>query len=254
MTQQTNMFYAEPDLVEVATEVVAIREHANGLAIAVASNLLRASSGGEPRDIGTVNRLKILDVTKGEGLTWLIVPATPDQLCVGDQVDLSIDASHRDQRRRLHTATHLFIRCACNHFDGFEVSVAEIEDDASSALIIGHADRALRHEDLCLIDRSMRSEVLKQRAVKSGKAKSVEAAEEKYGELFRVSARHGFRGRIRVIEIEGFDVNPCSGLHHSTTNIGPYVLEGECDQAQTDTVLEVRIRLSATWMYWFGEF
>ncbi|MEM1272728.1 MAG: hypothetical protein AAGF88_02865 [Pseudomonadota bacterium] len=92
----------------------------------------------------------------------------------------------------------------------------------------------------------MRSEVLKGRSVHAAKAKSVEHAESEYGAFFRVSDRHAFRGRIRLICIDGLDVNPCSGLHHRTTDIGPYeVVPEHLPNADQHTLAD---RVKLCWM------
>jgi Ser-tRNA(Ala) deacylase AlaX len=253
MTQQKNLFYLDPDLTAISTEVIAVRPHFFGAAIALRENIVRASGGGEPRDVGTIAGMKILHTEKQDGLTWTAHDTDADKFNIGETVKVMLNAAHRDNRRRLHTATHLLIRCAYNHFREFDVTTADIEDDASSAIVVAHANREVFSEDVLRIDQEMRSEVLKGRPIYAEKAKSVEHAERKYGGLFRVSDRHAFRGKIRIICIEGLDANPCSGLHHPTANIGPYKLVPEPSPNANAHTLAVRIRLSDTWMYWFGE-
>ncbi|MEQ8737192.1 MAG: hypothetical protein RID59_01335 [Hoeflea sp.] len=253
MTKQQNLFYSNPDLTATTTKIVAVRPHFFGVAIALEHNIVRASGGGEPRDLGTVDGMKILHAEKQDGLTWTAHDADADRFAVGKTVDVVLDAEHREHRRRLHTATHLLIRCAYNHFSEFNVAVADIEDDASSALIVARTDRPVRSEDISLVDRRMRSEVLNGRSVHAAKAKSVEHAESEYGALVRVSNRHAFRGRIRLICINGLDANPCSGLHHPTTDIGPYKVVPEHLPEADPYTFAVRLKPTGAWMYWFGE-
>lgn len=253
MTKQHNLFYSNPDLTATLSEVVSVRPHFFGVAIALEQNIVRAPGGGEPRDLGTVDGVKILHAEKQDGMTWTAHDADVDRFTVGETVEVVLDAEHRERRRRLHTATHLLIRCAYNHFSEFYVTVADIEDDASSTLIVARTDRPVRSEDIPLIDRRMRSEVLKGRSVHAAKAKSIEHAESEYGALFRVSDRHAFRGRIRLICIDDLDANPCSGLHHPTTNIGPYEVVLEHLPEVDPHTFAVRVKLTGAWMYWFGE-
>ncbi len=253
MSNQTNLFYQFPDKTEITSKIIATRPHFFGTAIAVEENIVRAAGGGEPRDVGTVGGAKILHAEKQDGYTWTAHDADVDRFTVGETVEVVLDTEHREHRRRLHTATHLLIRCAYNHFSEFNVTVADIEDDASSALIVAGTDRLVLSEDIPLIDRRMRSEVLKGRFVHAAKAKSVEHADIEYGALFRVSDRHAFRGRIRLIYIDGLDANPCSGLHHPTTDIGPYELVPEYLPEANQHTFAVRVKLTKAWMYWFSE-
>lgn len=257
MSQQENLFYQKPNLIDLSSGIIAIRPHPKGAALAVAHNIVRAAGGGEPRDQGAVHingndQLEIMDAEKSGGMTWLIVDSDPGKLHIEEPVSVQVNGEHRAQRRRLHTGVHLAIRAACNHFSSFNVNAAEIDDDAAGAIVSGKIDRPVTAEDVSLVDRKMRSQVLQGRPVSASKAKSIEHAEETYGELFRVSDRHAFKGKVRLVVIDGFDANPCAGLHHETSNIGPYEMINE-STGLANGEFTVRLRLSPTWMYWFGD-
>lgn len=255
MQNQTNMYYAEPDLTQVDTSVVAVRAHAQGCAIATQENIVRATGGGEPRDHGHVNDHTIVDVEKHDGMTWLVLDVAPGDLPTGTEVTVTVDAKHRDARRRLHTALHLAIRTTMDTIGSTEVLHADVAEDAAAADLVLRLDRSRQEYHVAEIDRSMRSVVLQALPVTAVKAKNVEAAEYRFGSLFRVSDRHSFKGRIRVILVDGFDANPCSGLHHSDTDIGPYALSDVTAAVDTTGAEELRLKitLTKTWMYWYGD-
>lgn len=252
MTAQNNIFYGEPDLTTISTQVIAARPHHHGVAVALEDNIARAAGGGEPRDIGRIAETAIAEIEKKEGMTWIVFNGDPSALWMGSTIEVDLDHEHRERRRRLHTAVHLAIRSACNHFGTFHVTEAEIAPDAFSASVTGNVKQLTSITDIALIDRSMRSEVLKARPVTFAKAKSIEHAEKTYGSAFRVSDRHAFRGKVRLVCIDGFDVNPCAGLHHLSSDIGPYEMIRDVKHA-ADGVFRVRLSLSPTWMYWFGD-
>lgn len=252
MTQQKNHFYTDPELTYVDSPIIAVRPHFFGIAVAVADNIVRADGGGEPRDVGEIAGRPIHHVEKQEGMTWIAFDGDPGSFPVGSNVDVQIDLRHREDRRRLHTGVHLAIRCAYNHFATVKVAEAEIAADASSARIIGNVGRVVERRDIAMVDMAMRSEVLKARPVVATKAKSVEHAETEHGSLFRVSDRHAFKGKVRLICIESFDVNPCSGLHHPNTNIGPYEMKAQLDEAERGAFY-VTLNLSPCWMCWYGD-
>ena len=252
MNDQKNLFYQFPDKTEITSKIIAARPHFFGTAIAVEENIVRAAGGGEPRDVGKVNGSPIQHVEKQEGKTWIAFDGDPALYQPDTLVEIELDGDHRDQRRRLHTGVHLAIRCAYNYFDGIRVTEAEIAEDTSSATIKADVPRTIDKEDIAQIDMTMRSTVLKELPVTTNRAKSVDHAEEEYGHLFRVSDRHAFRGKVRLICIEGFDVNPCSGLHHSDSNIGPYEMRADLASGSSGK-FEVRLNLSPCWMYWYGD-
>ncbi|NKB59530.1 MAG: hypothetical protein GKS00_24680 [Alphaproteobacteria bacterium] len=227
MTQQKNLFYDCPDLTSVSSSVIDVRIHELGVAIAAEQNIVRAAGGGEPRDVGCIkiegsHNSRILDVEKKDGLTWIITDEDISKLETINQIGVEVDAMHRDRRRRLHTAVHMAIRCAYNHFKTFHVLEAEINDDAYAARVIGRANRVVSSDDIIDIKQAMRSQVRICRPVLASKVRSIQYAEETYGDLFRMSARYALKGKVRLVCIEGFDANPCSGLHYTSSNIGPY--------------------------------
>lgn len=252
MTQQKHLFHSEPERTTIESTIIAVRPHFYGVAIATAENIVRAAGGGEPRDVGEVAGMPIRHVEKQGGMTWIALEGNPGDYRIGQAVGIDLDAGHRNIRRRLHTGTHLAIRCAYNHFGDIHIIEAEIAEDASSARIVGKVDRPIGQADIWTIDQAMRSEVLKARPVTTTKAKSVEHAEREYGPLFRVSDRHAFQGKVRLVCIQGLDVNPCSGLHHLNSNIGAYEMKADLTHV-TVGVFDVRLNLASTWMYWFGE-
>lgn len=250
MTTQHNLFYDRPDQVHCSTKVIATMDHPNGVAVATQENIVRASGGGEPRDRGRVNNIIIDDVFKKDGLTWLALTGNVGHAGFGDRVFVEIDADYRDRRRRLHTLTHMAIRCAQNKLGEFEVETADIAGDAHTATIRGYAANQVSSVDLSQIDRVLRSEVLATRKVFVSKAKSIDSAKADFGSAFRLSGRHTLSGKIRVVCIEGFDANPCGGLHHPHSNVGPFGMEG---LTSAKNELSFRLRLCSAWTYWFGE-
>ncbi|MCK1504529.1 hypothetical protein [Bradyrhizobium sp. 18] len=254
MDKQKQLFLAQPDLAEMESTVLAARSHSLGMAVAVADNIVRPAGGGEPRDRGSVRysdtpSCAIVGAEKGEGLTWLILPNHAGELCSGRSIVVNLDMEHRQRRRRLHTAIHLAIRTTINHLGrGFQVADAQIEDDALTCWFSGRFARSLTDAEIISIDRSMRSLVLSARPVNVATAKSVEHAERSYGELFRMSDRYALSGRVRLVCVEDFDVNPCSGLHHVSSDIGPYAL----DRHAAPGGFTLRIQLTNAWNYWHG--
>jgi len=255
MSQQEHVYYRDPDIVEIDTTVIAVRREANATYIAVKQNLMRAGGGGEPRDIGLVelaanDNFEVLSVFKDQGKTWMECGSDVRLINNGDFITVKVDADHRMRRRKLHTGVHICLRAAYDYFSNVVVDVADINDEATAATIVARVNQPVKDEDVWQVDRNMRSIVQLGHPVKSVKAKSIEAADELHGHLLRVSDRYAFKGRVRLIAIEGIDVNPCSGLHASTSDIGPYSME-RISGVEAAEVFAVRIQLLPCWAYWY---
>lgn len=251
---QINVFHDDPERTSITSKVMAVRPHHFGMAVAFAENIARAAGGGEPRDVGTVAGKKIDCIEKYIGKTWIAFAGAPDTFHIGDHLLVTLDAAHRERRRRLHTALHLLIRSAYEELGCIKVVAAEITDDASAADVVLAPPQKIEGGALAAVDRRMRSEVLLGHRVFTCKSKSLDAARAEHGSLFRLSGRYALTGKVRLVVIEGFDVNPCSGLHYDTSNIGPYSLEAtEVRECLASNQILLRIRLHPAWMYWYGD-
>ncbi|ANW02971.1 hypothetical protein LMTR13_25255 [Bradyrhizobium icense] len=139
-----------------------------------------------------------------------------------------------------------------NHLGSIHVVDARIEEDAGSALVACRYSTPISDTDIVAIDRAIRSEVLNPRPVTILTAKSVECANKSYGDLFRLSERYTLNGRVRLVCIKGYDVNPCSGLHYHSTDIGPYELNVEAGGDDPNR-FAIRIVPTKVWTSWFGK-
>jgi Ser-tRNA(Ala) deacylase AlaX len=252
MYQQKNLFYTDTDLTTIRSQIIGVRPHTLGISVALEQNIARAAGGGEPRDAGEIAGMPIRSIEKHDGMTWVAFEDRPENYLVGRIVDISLDAEHRNRRRRLHTGVHMAIRCAYAHFSNIRIVEAEISEDATFAKVVGKVDRLVDQSDVAIVDRAMRSAVLKAHPVTAVNAKSIEHAEKSYGTLFRVSDRHAFKGKVRLVCIDGMDVNPCGGLHHPNSNIGPYEIKADLSNAKSGN-FDIRLNLSPCWMYWYGD-
>lgn len=226
--EQNNRYYADPELTACTTTVFRTAATGAESAIALVDNIVRPAGGGEPCDRGILSfdgqQLVIASASKHDGLTWLRVAQANVLPTVGDTVRVELDAFHRERRRRLHTGLHLLIR-SCMVFADIQVMAADISEDASyakmSAKIHGVADDDLFDK----IARKVNEILVAALPVEVVKAKSADDARRLHGPLFRMSERYMLTGKLRLIKIGDFDVNPCAGLHWRDTAIGPCGLQ-----------------------------
>lgn len=256
MTQQIHVYYQDPEIHVVETQIIGQCVSNGKPAIAVAHNLMRAAGGGEPADRGHLrlasgDQVQIESVFKNRGKTWMQLTRPIDNIESGGDVTVQIDPAHRERRRKLHTAVHLALRAVQDVTGEMSVLTADIDEDALSARVTAEVGERLTDQLVCSVDSQMRSYVLRAAPISVMKAKSIDDAEAQLGHLLRVSDRYAFKGKVRILLIDGIDANPCSGLHAQNSDIGPYVMTPlpSC----RERVLDVEITLSSAWTYWFGE-
>ena len=180
--------------------------------------------GGQAGDAGFLRAadgrvLAIADTRKGAEPGQIVhIPAAGSDLSswhVGDAVVAEIDGARRDAHRRFHTATHLLCALVPHPVDGCSIT-------ASYARLDFHM-----------------SEPLDKAELSAGIARYVAAAHpvsHRWINEAELDANPGLvrsmsvqpprgMGRIRVLEIDGVDLQPCGGTHVSNTaEIGAVVV------------------------------
>ena len=171
--------------------------------------------GGQAGDTGVLRRadgreLAVTDTRKSkEHVGGVLHVLAPDAvIAVGDAVIAQIDVARRDAHRRFHTTTHLLCALVPHPVDGCSIT-------ASYARLDFHM-----------------SEPLDKEALTAGIARLVAEAHPVHHRWIseaELDANPGLvrsmsvqpprgLGRIRVLEIEGVDLQPCGGTHMSNTS------------------------------------
>jgi misacylated tRNA(Ala) deacylase len=182
--------------------------------------------GGQAGDRGELRLadgrvLQIADTRKGQAVGEILHLPAPGQeallagLQVGASVQASIDAARRQRHMRFHTATHLLCALVPHPVDGCSITA-----------------------DYARLDFHM-NEPLDKEALSAGIARLVGGAhpvrhrwisEEELDanpQLVRSMSVQPPRGlgRVRVLEIEGVDLQPCGGTHvANTAEVGAVVV------------------------------
>ncbi|MBI5255231.1 MAG: alanyl-tRNA editing protein [Burkholderiales bacterium] len=180
--------------------------------------------GGQAGDVGLLRQadgreLAIVDTRKGvDPGTIVHLPAEGADLAgwaVGDTVTARIDWRRRHRHMRFHTATHLLCALVPHPVDGCSITV-----------------------DYARLDFHM-TEPLDKDVLNAGLARLVaeaHAVEHRWISEAELDAKPGLvrsmsvqpprgQGRVRVIAIEGVDLQPCGGTHvANTTEIGAVVV------------------------------
>jgi misacylated tRNA(Ala) deacylase len=176
--------------------------------------------GGQAGDTGTLStgstQWRISGTRKSKlhpgGILHLIDGALP---AIGSSVHVLVDAARRQAHRRFHTATHLL--CALLPYPVDGCSITE-----TTARLDFHTDEPF---DKSAIEAGLARLVAAAHPVRHRWISEAELdANPQLVRSMSVQPPRGL-GRIRVIEVEGVDLQPCGGTHvDNTAEIGPLVV------------------------------
>ena len=175
-------------------------------------------SGGQAGDAGTLSSITIVDTIKGEAPGEVVhVPAPGQDLAnaIGAKVVARIDWERRHRHMRFHTATHLLCAIVPHQTNGCSITgdYARLDFDMVEPL-----DKAQLESGLARL-------VAEAHDVRTLWVTDEEL--ESKPELVRtmsVAPPKGF-GRVRLLEIEGVDLQACGGTHVANTReIGAVVV------------------------------
>ena len=180
--------------------------------------------GGQAGDAGVLRladgrELAVVDTRKGEApgeILHLLAEGTdPDTLVPGRELTARVDAARRRAHMRFHTATHLLCALIPHPVNGCSITERyarldfhmnePLDKDALSAGIarLVAAAHPVRHRWISEAELDANPQLVRSMSVMPPRG----------------------QGRIRVLEIEGVDLQPCGGTHvANTAEIGGVVV------------------------------
>jgi len=177
------------------------------------STVFYPTGGGQPGDIGVLHtsagEVAIINTIKGEGPGMILhVPADGAPLpSVGDKVSAELDWDRRHKHMRMHTAMHLL----CSLVEG-DVTGGQI-GESKSRLDFNIPE----NPDKEALAAALMAAVNENRPVTSTWISDEELdAQPDLVRTMSVQPPRG-SGRIRIIDIQGVDVQPCGGTHVKAT-------------------------------------
>ncbi len=204
------LYYADPYTVSFEAHVV----WTDGPFVVLDRTHFYPTGGGQVHDVGHLGDLAVVDVER-HGPYILHRLERPAPFHAGDRVHGRIDAVRRTQLMQHHTATHL-MNGTLREVLGPHVWQAGAYKGPEFARIDVTHFRPLSPEELRTINRRVNQLVREDRPVKSYFEPRTEA-ERRFGfTLYQGGAVPG--KDLRIVEIQGFDVEACGGTHCTHTS------------------------------------
>jgi len=205
----TNPAYErDPYLAELATEVIRVGSDGGRPYAVLADTVCYPEGGGQPADRGWIGDVAVEDVRRvGVELRHYIAAAAA---AAPGAVTLRLDWRRRFDHMQQHTAQHLLTALAHDGF-GWPTTAFHLGVEASDIEL--DAPR-LEAAALIALEDAANAEIRAARPV----TRRWVAAEQL--EALRVRTRglpSGHSGEVRLVEIEGVDLNTCGGTHVRST-------------------------------------
>jgi alanyl-tRNA synthetase len=204
------LYYLDPYTLAFDAHVV----WTEGPFVALDRTYFYPTGGGQVTDKGHLGDLEVVDVARrGPWILHHLERASPFR--VGERVHGRVDRPRRVQLMQHHTATHL-LNGALREVLGPHVWQAGAYKGTESARIDITHYKPLSREELRKVERRVNEVVREDRPVKSY-FEARNEAERRFG--FTLYQGGAVPGReLRIVEIEGVDVEACGGTHCTHTS------------------------------------
>jgi alanyl-tRNA synthetase len=204
------LYYLDPYTVAFEAHVV----WTSGPFVALDRTYFYPTGGGQVTDRGHLGDLEVVDV-EWRGPWVLHRLERPAPFHVGDRVRGRVDPVRRTQLMQHHTATHLMNGALREALGPHVWQTGAFKTPEAARIDVTHY-KPLTKDELRTIDRRVNQIVREDRPVKSY-FESRGEAERRFG--FTLYQGGAVPGReIRIVEVEGFDVEACGGTHCTHTS------------------------------------
>ena len=199
-------FEREPYLTELETSVLRVGEDGGRPYAVLADSILYPEGGGQPPDHGFLGAVAVIDVQKagGEVRHYLAGPAAPGP------ARLRLQWPRRFDHMQQHTGQHLLTAVARDRF-GWETTAFHLGEEVSDIeLDVAQVTPAEREQ----LEEAVAAEIRRARPVTCRRVGPEALAG------LNVRSRGlpaGFQGEVRLVEIQGLDLNTCGGTHLRST-------------------------------------
>lgn len=214
MSERPRAYEREPYRRALDTRVVAVGTNAGQPWAELADTIFYPEGGGQPADQGRLDDARGVDVQKDRGTIRHVL----DRALEPGSVRAELDWSRRYDHMQQHTAQHVLTAVAADRFGWPTTSfhlgaeVCDIELDVAE----------LGSDDLARLEDEVAEEIRRDRAITQ---RRLDPERVDWPRVRTRGLPAGHHGSVRLVDINGLDLNTCGGTHlRSTGEIGTLVL------------------------------
>lgn len=193
------LYYEDPYLNTFEAVVISCSSKENYFEAVLNQTAFYPLGGGQPADKGTLNGIKVMDVSIKEGIVY---HKLEKPLVKGEKVKGIIDSDKRMEWMQHHTGEHI-ISGLINKMYGYENVGFHMGEDCTTCDFNGE----LTKEQIAEIEKLANDAIYKNLPVKVVIASKEEVSHIQY------RSKLDLMGEIRLVEIEGYDCCACCGMH-----------------------------------------
>ena len=198
------LYYNDPYLAEFSATVASVDDIGGRRVVKLDRTAFYPTSGGQPYDVGVLGDAQVVEVLDSDAGDVLHV--IEGELAVGAMVHGRIDWGRRFDHMQQHTGQHVLsaafdrvLNARTERFHlGIDSATIDLNRDMTAQQITGAEEEANRV-------------VWEDRPVKISFVDAAEAAR------LPLRKEPGREGKLRLIEVEGYDLSACGGTHVART-------------------------------------
>ncbi len=197
------LYYKDNYLKEFNTKVINCIEKDNKILVELENTAFYPEGGGQPADIGMIDGVKVVDVQEKDNKIYHEVE---EKIEIEKNVNCKIDFEKRFSNMQHHTAEHIVSGIICKKYNTVNVGFHMGKDFVTMDFNIDLSKKQLEE-----IENIANEAVFKNIEIIEKIVTEEEALQIEYRSKKRIS------GNIRLIEIPGYDLCACCGIHVKRT-------------------------------------
>ena len=201
------LFYVDPERGRCSSAIVETGEASGRPFVRLVETVFYPEGGGQPADRGTIAGIAVVDV-QSRGAEVLHFLASSLHARVGEEVEAVLDLRRRFDFRQQHTAQHLLSAVLADHH-GRPTTSFHLGDRFVAIEVEGEPLPADRLQE---VETEVNARILEDRPVTT-RWVAPEALAALPVRTRGLPKDHA--GDVRLVEIEGIDLNTCGGTHVS---------------------------------------
>lgn len=197
------LYYKDNYLMEFDTVVLECINENNKIKVVLKETAFYPEGGGQPSDIGNIDDVEVIHVEEKNGVIYHIVSQPIE---VNKNVHCKVDFGNRFANMQNHSGEHIVSGIICSMFNanniGFHIGKECVNIDF---------DVNITKEQLRIIENKANEAIYKNIDIKTNIFSREEA------ESIEFRSKKELNGDIRLVEIPGYDICACCGIHVSKT-------------------------------------